>query len=139
MAAGIAGYLLFLFDDKEWAQYILGALEVLQYGYNWYQSGDLSPDEAAEAFRLIVQDAPYNLRTCPNPAGGKIFRISASGHTEEYSDAGEWTDPTGEAAIPPIPAREGGTEADQNCLAAKTLLTSFSFFTRTLQIVLMRV
>jgi len=108
-----------LFEDKEWAQYILGACRALQYAYNWYEAGDVSPDDAAEAFRVIVQDAPYNLRTCPNPAGGKIFRVNSSGKTEEYGDAGEWQDPTGDATIPPVPEREGGTPDDQKCLAAK--------------------
>jgi len=86
--------------------------------YNWYEAGDLSPEEASEAFRVIVQDAPYNERTCPNPAGGKIFRINASGKTEELGDAGEWQDPTGDATIPPIPPREG-SDPDIICLAAK--------------------
>lgn len=97
----------------------MGALEGLQYAYNWYESGDLSTEAAAEAFRLIVQDAPYNTRTCPNPAGGKIFRISSTGKVQEYGDPGVWQDPSGDATIPPIPAREGGTEADQKCLASK--------------------
>ena len=108
-----------MFEDKEWAQYLLGALEVMQYAQNWYESGDLTPEEAAEAFRLIVQDAPYNLRTCPNPAGGKIFGISSTGHVQEYGDAGEWQEPTGDATIPPVPEREGGSTNDQICLAAK--------------------
>jgi len=59
-AAGINAYLLFLFDDPIWAQYVLGACEALVYDYNWYDAGDLTPEEAAEAFRLIVQQAPYN-------------------------------------------------------------------------------
>lgn len=118
-ATGIAGYLLFLFDDKEWAQYLLGAAKVLGEVYNWYEAGDMSPEEAAEAFRVVVQDAPYNLRTCPNPAGGRIFRVNSLGKVQELSDAGEWTDPTGDATIPPVPEREGGTPDDQICLAAK--------------------
>lgn len=79
----------------------------------------MSPEDAAEAFRVIVQDAPYNLRTCQNPAGGKIFRVNAAGRVQELSDAGEWQDPTGDATIPPVPEREGGTPDDQVCLAAK--------------------
>lgn len=60
-AAGGEGYLLFYFPDQLWAQYLLGACEPLQYGYNWYEAGSLQPDEAAEAFREIVDQAPYNL------------------------------------------------------------------------------
>lgn len=87
--------------------------------YNWYEAGSMSPEDAAETFRVIVQDAPYNLRSCPNPAGGRIFRVNALGKVQELSDAGEWTDPTGDATIPPVPEREGGTPEDQICLAAK--------------------
>lgn len=108
-----------MFEDKEWGQYLLGAAKVLGDVYNWYEAGDLTPEEAAEKFRVIVQDAPYNPRTCPNPAGGKIFRIAQNGKVEEYGDAGEWQDPTGDATIPPVPEREGGTPDDQKCLAAK--------------------
>lgn len=108
-----------MFDDQEWSQYALGALSVLGNVYNWYEAGDMSPEAAAETFRVIVQEAPYNLRTCPNPAGGKIFRVNSSGHVQEYNDAGEWQDPTGDATIPPVPEREGGTPEDQICLAAK--------------------
>jgi len=118
-AAGIAGYLLLLFEDKEWAQWILGALEPLAYAYNFYESGDLSPDEAAEAFRQIVQQAPYNLKTCANPAGGKILRISPDGRVQQLSDANTWETPDGDYTIPPVPARTDGTPPDQICLAAK--------------------
>lgn len=56
------GYILFkLPSDNEWAGLILGAAQQLAYSYNWYQWGDMLPDEAAEAFREIVDQAPYNL------------------------------------------------------------------------------
>ncbi len=118
-AAGIAGYLLLLFDDKEWAQWILGALEPLAYAYNFYESGDLSPDEAAEAFRVIVQEAPYNLKTCANPAGGKIIRVAPNGRVQQLGDANTWEDPDGDYTIPPVPARTDGSPPDQICLASK--------------------
>jgi len=62
-------YLLFLFPDKTWAQYILGACRALVVEYNWYLSGDLETWEASEALRLIIQEAPYNLvdRSVPAP------------------------------------------------------------------------
>jgi len=118
-AADEASYLLLYFQDKEWAQYALGALKVLQFGYNWYKSGDLDPDEAADLFKDILNDAPYNLKTCSNPAGGKIIRVAPSGHVEQLGDTNEWEDPTGDYAIPPVPPRTDGTPPDQNCLAAK--------------------
>lgn len=118
-AAGLAGYLLLLFPDKEWAQYALGALDLLTVAYNWYEAGDLDTEEAAEAFRVIVQEAPYNTRSCQNPAGGKILRVAPNGHVQQLSDASEWEDPDGDYTIPPVPARTEGTPPDQICLAAK--------------------
>lgn len=61
-AADVEAYLLFLFPDPEWAQYVLGAAKTLTVPYNWYEAGDMLPEEASEAFRLIVEQAPYNLR-----------------------------------------------------------------------------
>lgn len=60
-AADVAAYLLFLFPDPLWAQYILGACENLCAEYNWYEAGAMSPSDAAEAFRAIIEQAPYNL------------------------------------------------------------------------------
>lgn len=60
-ASMVDAYLLFLFADPTWAQWILGALEPLVYEWNWYKSGDMETWEASEAFRLIIQQAPYNL------------------------------------------------------------------------------
>jgi len=59
-ASGLNSYLLFLFEDELWAQYILGACEPLTAEYNWYEAGDLLPEGASEFFREIVQQAPYN-------------------------------------------------------------------------------
>lgn len=61
-AADVEAYLLFLFPDPEWAQYVLGAAKTLTVPYNWYEAGDMLPEDAAEAFRLIVEQAPYNIR-----------------------------------------------------------------------------
>lgn len=65
--ADIQAYLLFYFPDPLWAQYILGACKPLQYPYNWFESGEMTVDEAAEAFRLIVEQAPYNLNPSSVP------------------------------------------------------------------------
>lgn len=115
-AAGTAAYLLLLFEDREWAQYALGALTALTTGYNWYKSGELDPDEAAELFRVIVQEAPYNKKGCSNPDGGKILRVAPDGHVQQLSDNNEWEQPDGDYTIPPVPSREG--EDDPICAAA---------------------
>jgi len=69
LAADTPAYLLFLFNDPTWSQWLLGALENLVYEYNWYKSGNLETWEASEAFRLIIQQAPLNLLplTAPTP------------------------------------------------------------------------
>jgi len=117
-ASTIEGYLLFYFPDKEWAQYVIGAAKALSYGYNWYQAGEVSVDEAAAAFRDIIDQAPYNTKSCANPDGGKIIRVAPNGHVQQLSDANSWEDTTGDYAIPPVPVREG-SEPDIKCLAAK--------------------
>jgi len=66
--ADTPAYLLFLFNDPTYAQWILGALEAMVFEYNWYKSGNLEPFEASEAFRLIIQQAPYNLLPYEIPA-----------------------------------------------------------------------
>jgi len=116
-AAETASYLLLYFQDKEWAQYALGALKALTVGYNWYKSGDLDVDEAAEAFRLIVQDAPYNhLPSCSLPSGEPLMRIDPeTGHIQNIDDAGNWQD---DPSIPPTPSRPHATPEEMRCLAA---------------------
>lgn len=120
-AADTFAYLLFYFNDPVWAQYLLGAARTLTDVYNWYEAGDMSPDDAAEAFRQIVQDAPYNVLPsadeCILPDGGRLLRLGAAGHTE-MQDGSNWIEPDGDYTVPPVPARSGGTSEDQVCLAA---------------------
>jgi len=78
----------------------------------------LTVEEAALAFQDIITQAPYNLKTCANPDGGKIIRVAPNGHVQQLSDANTWEDPTGDYAIPPTPAREGSDSAII-CLASK--------------------
>lgn len=56
------GYLVFRFNrENDWAGLLLGAAQALTYDWNFYQWGTLTPGEAAEAWREIVQQAPYNV------------------------------------------------------------------------------
>lgn len=110
------GYVVFrLPENNEWAGLILGAAQALSYAYNFYEWGDMTPDEAAEAFRQIVDVAPFNTCGCVLPTGGKIIRINVSGHFEELGEDGSWQEPTGDYEIPPVPTRGG---SDPRCLAA---------------------
>jgi len=94
--ADILGYLLFYFDDPVWAQYVLGACESLTYEYNWYEAGDLLPEEASEAFRLIVQQAPYNLlegTSVPTPYWDEDSEVDDQESDDTQTWYGTVTDP----------------------------------------------
>lgn len=116
-AAGTNKYLLFYIPDPTWSQYILGATQELTYTWNWYESGTLMPDEAADAFRLIVEQAPTNkLPSCSLPTGEPLMRINPeNGKIQDVSDTGNWQD---NPLIPSTPARPVAPPADQKCLAA---------------------
>jgi len=112
------GYIVFrLPADNEWAGLILGAAEELAKEYNWYQWGDMTPEEAALAFQAIVNQAPYNACGCNYPNGSRVLRLSQDGDVEQLTD-GEWTPPTDDYEIPPTPAREEATCDERRCAAA---------------------
>lgn len=100
-AADDGGYLLFCFNDQTWAQYILGACTALTFEYNWYKSGDLETWEAAEALRLIIQQAPYNLS--PGEVGTPFWDDSSDVDDEAPEDDQRWY---GEVSNPTAPADE---------------------------------
>lgn len=112
------GYVVFRVPkDNQWAGLILGAAQLLSYSYNFYEWGDMTPDEAAEAFRVIVDQAPYETCGCVYPNGKRILRLNGDGHVEQLTD-GEWTEPTDDYTIPPVPARTEPTCEERRCLAA---------------------
>jgi len=107
-------------DDSEWLALFGGALTELQLKYNWEDSGGLTVDETISKMMQIINNwYTEPCASCTLPGGGRIIRIGEHGHIEELGDDGSWSDPTGDYVIPPPEAREGGTELDQNCLAAK--------------------
>jgi len=104
--------------SAEWLGLIMGAAEVLREEWRWYQWGELTPAEAADAFNTIIIDAFTNLCPAELPGGSRIIRVGYHGTLEEAQDDGSWAAPSGDYEIPPVTPREGGTEQDQNCLAA---------------------
>jgi len=100
-AADIESYLLFLFPDPEWAQYILGAAKNLTVPYNWYEAGDMLPEDASEAFRLIVEQAPYN--TLPLKYPTPFWDDETDLEDEEPKEMQPWY---GEVTNPEAPAGE---------------------------------
>jgi len=112
------GYVVFRIPrDNEWAGLLLGAASLLAEGYNFYQWGDLTPDEAAERWKVIVNQAPYEACGCEMPGGRRVLRLNSAGHIEQLTD-GEWTPPTDDYTVPPVPARTQPTPDERRCLAA---------------------
>jgi len=107
-------------DSPEWLAIFSGALTELLMLWNWQQEGAVTVDQAIEvATSVIDQYYEEPCATCDLPEGGSIIRLAPGGHIEVLED-GEWVTPTeGDYYIPPPEAREGGTEEDQICLAAK--------------------
>jgi len=64
-------------------------------------------------------DAYYGgCAACTQPGGYKILRIGSDGHVEELGEDGTYAPASGDYYVPPPAAREGGSAADQKCLAA---------------------
>jgi len=106
--------------DSEWLALFGGALTELTKTYNWQYSGGLTIDETVEKMTEIINNwyaSPCAM--CVTPGGYRAVRIGSSGHLEQLSPSGDWEAATDEYFIPPPAAREGGSEADQICLAAK--------------------
>jgi len=103
-----------------WLALVSGALTELTQKYNWQQFGALTVDETVAKMQEII-DGYYDTPclACTFPDGGKVIRIDDTGHIQQLGDDGTWEEPTGDYVIPPPEARTGGTEEDQNCLAAK--------------------
>lgn len=106
--------------DTDWLALVSGALTELTKSWNWEKSGTLTVAETVAKMQEIV-DGYYETpcASCTLPEGGKVIRIGEGGKLQELDGDGNWVDATGDYSIPPPDARTGGTEPDQNCLAAK--------------------
>lgn len=116
---------LFIPADSEWLALFGGALTELTQRWNWEYSGGLTIDETIDKMTEII-DNWYTVpcASCTLPGGGRIIRIGAGGVLQELGDDGEWQEPTGDYVIPPPEPRTGGTEPDQNCLAARNAVNT---------------
>jgi len=111
-------------NSTAWLSVFMGALYPLTLPESWQQYGTLTPEEAAQAALNVIWDA-YDVANqdcygnCSLPvSGSRILRLNTITGKLEELDLGEWTTPAGDYAVPPITPREGGTPADQRCLAA---------------------
>lgn len=112
------GYIVFRMPrDNEWSGLILGAAQLLSEAWAWYQWGDMTPEEAAEAFRVIVNEAPMNVCGGTLPGGSPPFRVNENGEIEQLVDE-EWVEPEGAYELPPTPPRTEPTAEDRRCNAA---------------------
>jgi len=104
--------------SSEWLALFGGALTTFLYAYNWEQTTGIGVDETIAKMREIIDGFYEGCVTCDLPGGYANIRIRSDGKLEQLVN-GEYVEPTGDYVIPPPEAREGGSEADQMCLAAK--------------------
>jgi len=97
---------------------VSGALTELIKTYNWQQGGAVTVDEAVARMQTMVNGYYAGCISCDQPGGFRVIRVGAGGHVEELDGDGNYVPATGDYAVAPIPAREGGTSEDQICLAA---------------------
>lgn len=120
-------------DDTNgsWQATFMGLISVLSDPANWIQQdGGLDADTCAERWQAMIDNA-YDTAEAgcavTLPDGSRVIRLNpTTGHVEELGEDSTWDAPTGDYALPPIPARSGGTPDDQNCLAAANAANVFS-------------
>jgi len=104
-------------DSPDWLAIVSGAINELGQEWNWEQQGSVTPEEASQA--MLQMWLAFVQSECGGGACPRIFRVNISGVFEESTDGGEtWTAPSGDATVPPTPAREEPTEQERRCLAA---------------------
>jgi len=109
-------------SDPAWFALIMGALLPLTDPANFQQfEGGISRETAAEIFFDLIQETYDNAEdgceSCVLPTGQPVFRVGSDGALQQLIDT-SWSPPTGDATIPPLPPREGGTDDDKRCLAS---------------------
>lgn len=109
-------------ESSEWLALFSGALTELSLKYNWQQAG-ISIEETLAVINDVL--AGYYdgcvASGCNQPDGYGVLRINAAGHVEQLID-GEWVEPQGENAFPPVPSRSEATPEERKCLAAANLV-----------------
>jgi hypothetical protein len=110
---------LFIPDSSDWLAIVSGAILPLTREWNWEQFGTLTPAECAQRMQVMMEQYyDEDCGGCELPSGGKVIRIGEGGFFEELcGDA--WCPPTGDYAVPPVPARGEPTPEENICLAAK--------------------
>lgn len=88
--------LFYIPSDEEWFAILMGALGALRNPYNWYQNGELTQQEAADAFAAII-DAAYENETAltdvPTPYWDEDTDVDDSAPALDQHWYGYVTDP----------------------------------------------
>ena len=112
-------------SDKYWLGIFNSALLEMTHYWNYEQVNetDLTVDETIAVVETII--AGYFENTCGAtlPEGQPILRLGEFGETEQLGD-GEWVEPTGDYAVPPVPARTEPTSEERRCLASKNAVNA---------------
>lgn len=94
------GYIVFYFpDSNDWAGLLLGAAGQLAEHWNYFGWGALTPNEAAEAWKEIVNQAPYNILPATRPA--PYWDDAEDSDDEMPNDTQPWYGTVEDAEAPP--------------------------------------
>lgn len=105
-------------DSAEWLAIFSGAITELTKRYNWEQQGVSVDDAVQVAIDVVAGYYDGCVESgCNQPGGYALLRTNPEGHVEQLIN-GEWVEPQGENAFPPVPARTEPTEEERRCLAA---------------------
>jgi len=109
-------------NSLEWLGIFNAVLLAGTYSYNWSDDvpGSLTPEEAAEAYKVVFYDyllAAMNCDVCTQPGGARVIQQDEFGRWKMLED-GAYVPPSGDYAIPPLNARTEPTADERRCLAA---------------------
>jgi len=132
---GLACRTLRMPDSLYWLGIFNNALLTTVDAWRWEQVNDtdLTIDEAIAKCQEILNQfwLTSECDVCLQPTGQPFIRIGVGGAVEQLGESG-WESPTGDYAVPPVPARTGGTTFDQRCLAAANATNTLKILYETI-------
>lgn len=100
-------------NDAQWLGVFMGAIYPLTLPESWELHGSVTPEQAAEVFQEIFNDAFYETGECDMSCCP--LRYTETGLVEQYNPETEEYEPI---AYPAVPARTPVEGQDTQCLAA---------------------
>lgn len=106
-------------DDVQWVALVDGLLSTLSNPNMWRQYGTLTREETAEAWLAMLIESwdVSGCGSCELPGGGSVISQDGFGRFKML-DNGEWVEPTGDYALPPLTPRTEPTDEEKKCAAA---------------------